>query len=51
MIESPSLEEKNLIKDIRNLFRQEKLKKERTDTTIKGIINLFQLEKENEGIK
>ena len=35
MMESSSLEEENIIKDIRNLFRFEKLKKETTDTTLK----------------
>ena len=35
MMESSSLEEENIIKDIRNLFRFEKLKKETTDNTLK----------------
>ena len=35
MMESSSLEEANIIKDIKNLFRFEKLKKETTDTTLK----------------
>ena len=43
-----SLEEEKIIKDIRNLFRLEKLK---IDITIKDIINLFRLEKENKAIK
>ena len=51
MVESPSLEEENIIKDIRNVFRLEKLKKQTIDTTITGIRNLFRLEKENKTIK
>ena len=38
MMESSSLEEKIIIKDIRNLFR---LTKKIDDTTTKGIRNLF----------
>ena len=49
MIESPGLEEENIIKDVRNLCRLENLKQETIDTTIKGIRNLFRLE--NEEIK
>ena len=49
-MESSSLEEKK-IKDVRNLFKLEKLKKETTGTTIKGMRNLFRLKKENETIK
>ena len=45
MIENRRLEEENIIKDVRNLFRLKKLKKETTDTTIKSIRNLFRLEK------
>ena len=45
MIERPSAEEENIIKDVRNFFRLEKLKKGTIDTTIKGIRNLFRLEK------
>ena len=45
-MESPSLEEENIIKDIRNLFRLQTLKKETTDITIKDKRNLFRLEKE-----
>ena len=37
MMESPSLEEENIIKDVRNLFRLENLIKETIDTTIKDI--------------
>ena len=48
MMESPSLEEKNIIKDVRNLFR---LKKEIDDTKIKDIRNLFRLKKEKKVIK
>ena len=50
-MESPSLEEKGIIKDVRNLFRLRKLKKETLDTTIKDIRNLSRLEKENKAIK
>ena len=50
MMESSSLEEKK-IKDVRNLFKLEKLKKETTGTTIIGMRNLFRLKKENEEIK
>ena len=39
-------EEENLIKDLKNLFRIKKLKKETIDTTFKYIRNLFRLEKE-----
>ena len=35
MMESPRLEEENIIKDVINLVRLEKLEKETTDTTIK----------------
>ena len=40
-MKSASLEEENIFKDVRNLFRLEKLKKGITDTAIKGIRNLF----------
>ena len=43
MMESPSLEEENRIKDVRNLFRLEKIKQETADTTIKDRRNLFRL--------
>ena len=43
MRESLNLEEENIIKDIRNLFR---LKKELNYTVIEYIINLFRTEKE-----
>ena len=39
---------KNIIKDVRNLFR---LQKEIYDTEIKDIKNIFRLKKENEAIK
>ena len=43
---------KNMIKDIRNLFRLEKLtQKETINTTIKDIRNPFRLKKENKEIK
>ena len=44
---SLNIEEENIIKDIRNLFR---LKKELYYNAIKGITNLFRLEKETKGI-
>ena len=50
-MEHPRFEEENIIKDIRNLFRLENLKKETIDTTIKDIKNLFKLEKQNKAIK
>ena len=43
-------EEENIVKDVRNLFRLEKLKKT-IDTTIKDIRKRFRLEKENKAIK
>ena len=48
MMESLSLEERNIIKDIRNLFRQ---KKELDYTAVKDIRNLFRLKKETKAIK
>ena len=50
-MESPRLKEESIIKDVRNLFRQEKLKKETIDATIKDIRKLFKLGKENKVIK
>ena len=50
-MERSNLEEKNIIKDLKDFFRLKKLKKETTDTTIKIIRNLFIAEKENEKIK
>ena len=47
-LKSLSLEEENIIKDIRNLFR---LKKELNYTAIKDIRNLFRLERETKAIK
>ena len=41
------LEEENIIKDIRNLFR---LKKEQNCTPIKGIGNFFKQEKETKAV-
>ena len=43
-----SLEEENIIKDIRNIFR---LEKELNYTAIKNIRNIFRLEKETKAIK
>ena len=51
MTESPSLEEENMIKYVRNIISLKKIKKETLDTTIKDIRSLFKLEKENEEIK
>ena len=47
-MESSSLEEENIIKDVRNPFR---LKKEIDDTAIKDIRNLFEREKEEDYYK
>ena len=47
-MESLSLEEENIIKDIRNLFR---LKKEENYTAVKDVRNLFRQEKETKSIK
>ena len=47
-MESLSLEEENIIKDIRNLFR---LKKEKRYPAIKGIKKTFRQEKETKAIK
>ena len=35
--------DENIIKDVRNLFRLNKLKKETNDAAIKGIRNIFRL--------
>ena len=48
MMKNLKLEEENIIKDIRNLFR---LKKEQNYTAIKDIGNLFRLWKEIKAIK
>ena len=47
-MESLSLEEENIIKDIRNFFR---VKKEQNYTAIKNTRDLFRLEKETKAIK
>ena len=47
-MEKLGLEEENIIKDIRNLFR---LKKEQNYTEIKDIRNVFREEKETKAIK
>ena len=44
-MENLRLEEENIIKDIRNLFRREK---EIKDRILRGIKNLFEHEKEKE---
>ena len=45
MMESASLEEKNVMKYVINPFRLKKLNKASTDTTTKGARNLLRLEK------
>ena len=50
-MKNPRPEDKNTNKDVRNIFRLEKLKEEKIDTPIKDIRNLFRLEKVNESIK
>ena len=45
------LEEENIVKDVRNLFRLIKIKKETIDVTSKVVRNLFRLENENKAIK
>ena len=47
-MESLSLEEENIIKDIRNLIRQEKESKAIKDKILRDIENLFEHEKEEE---
>ena len=47
MVESLSLEEESIIKDITNHFRLKKL----NSTAIKDIRNLFRLQKETQAIK
>ena len=56
MMERSRLEEdknikENIIKDVRNLFRLIKLKKETNDAKIKGLRNRLRLKKENKAIK
>ena len=51
MIESSSLEEDNIIKYVRNIFRLEKLKNETTDTTMKDRRNYCRVEKEKKVLK
>ena len=48
MMENPSPEEEDIIKDIRNLFR---LEKELNYTPIKDTRNIFRLQKEIKAIK
>ena len=43
--------EENVIKDVRNLFRLKKIKKETNDAAIKGIRSPFKLKKDNKVIK
>ena len=47
-MESLSLKEENIIKDIRNLFRQEKETKAIKDRILRDIKDLFEHEKEEE---
>ena len=42
--------EGKIIKDVRNLFRLKKTKKETNDATVKSIRNNFRLKKENKTI-
>ena len=49
MMGSPSLEGENIIKDLRNIFGPNKLKKETNNS--EGIRNIFRLEKDNKEIK
>ena len=51
MVRSPSLEEENIMKDVGNLFRLNKLWKETNDVAIKDLRNLFSLENKNKAIK
>ena len=48
MMENPSPEEENIIKDIRNLFRLKKETKAIKDRILWDIKNLFEHEKEEE---
>ena len=50
-LEEDKNREENIIKDVGNLFRLNKLKKETNGTAIKGTRNLFRLKKENKVIK
>ena len=50
-LEEDKNKEENIIKDVKNLFRLKKLKKETNDVAIKGIRNLFRLKKQNKAIK
>ena len=43
MVESSSLEEGNIIKYIKNLFRLEKIKKDAIDTIIKDIFSVLEI--------
>ena len=44
-METQSLEEEDIIKDVRNLFRLNKIEKETNNAVIKGIRNLFRIKK------
>ena len=50
-METPRPKEEKIFKDVRNLFRLEKLKKETIDTTIKAIRNCLYLKKKTEQLK
>ena len=51
MIKSPTLEDENIIKDVKNLFRFEKPKREAIYTPIKDIRNLLRREKKKNATK
>ena len=51
MMESPRIEEENIIEYVKDRFRLKQVQKETTDTSIKDIRNVFRLQKENKGIK
>ena len=50
-LEEDKNKEDNVIKDVRNLFRLKKIKKETNDTIIKDIRKFFRLKQENKVIK
>ena len=50
-MESPRIEEENIIEYVKDRFRLKQVQKETTDTSIKDIRNVFRLQKENKGIK
>ena len=44
-MESPSLDEENIIENVRNLFRLNKIENETNDAAIKSIRNLLRIKK------